>query len=162
MAKKRGARSKYDQLVKPYLSKINQKVRQGVTEAEIAKALSISVATLNNYKNQYPELQEALSKNKGVEVLEELKNAGIDAAKGYYKENETTVVIIDEDGQPTKRQKTINKVWYPPNPTLNKFYVLNYGKSEGFVSEPLDYELKKAKQELDEAIAKANNWDIKI
>lgn len=156
-----GAKSKYDDLVKPYLKTIQKKVRQGVTESEIAKALNISVATLNNYKLKYPELLKALSKNKGKDVLEKLKNAGIEAATGYYRENETTQIVFDKDGNP-KKSKTVTKTWYPPNPTLNIFYVKNYGKDEGFVSDPMDYELKKAKHELEVEEAKSKNWDINI
>lgn len=153
-----GRKSKYEECVKPYLNEINKKVRQGITEENIAKSLGISVATLNNYRNQYPEFKEALSKDKGAEVLQKLINAGVEAAIGYFKENETTTIIIDESGQPSKRQKTITKTWYPPNPVLNKFYTLNFGKDEGIASDPLDYEMRKAKQELDEAITKSKNW----
>ena len=38
---KAGAKSKYEQQVKPYLEDINKKVREGIVEAEIAKALNI-------------------------------------------------------------------------------------------------------------------------
>lgn len=158
---KRGAKGKYEQLVKPYLSQINEKVRQGVTEAEIAKSLNISVASLNNYKQQYKELQEALSKNKGADVLQGLINAGIKGAQGYFVEEETVTIVLDKDGNP-KKTKVINKRWVPANPTLNIFYAKNFGKDAGLVSDPLDYELKKAKHELDEAMAKANNWDLDL
>lgn len=157
---KRGAKSKYERQVQPYLKEINSKVRQGVTEEAIAKSLGISVASLNNYRNQYKEFAEALSKDKGADELNALVNAGIEAAKGYYKEIETTVIILDEDGKPAKRQKTITKQWYPANPSLNQFYVKNLGKDQGFTSDPLDYEIKKAKNELDEAMLKAKNWDV--
>lgn len=157
---KRGAKNKYDTLVKPYLKDINDKVRQGVTEEQIAISLGISVASLNNYRNQHKEFAEALSKDKGADVLNELVNAGVEAAKGYFKEIETTIIILDEDGKPAKRQKTITKQWYPANPSLNQFYVKNFGKEQGYASDPLDYEIKKAKQELDEAERKAKNWDI--
>lgn len=157
-----GRNSKYETSVKPYLDDINKKIREGVIEEEIAKALGISVATLNNYKLKYPELKEALSKGKGKDILQKLINSGIEASLGYYKENETTTIILDENGNPSKKQKTITKTWYPPNPTLHKFYVLNFGKDEGLVNDPLDYELKKAKNELDEAILKSKNWDIDI
>ncbi len=155
-----GRKSKYETDVKPYLETINKKIRQGVTEEAIAKSLGISKATINNYKLKYPELKEALSTNKGADVLESLVNAGIQSAIGYYKENETTTIILDEDGKPTKKQKTINKIWYSPNPTLNKFYVLNFGKKDGWTDDPLEYELKKSKQELDEAVLKSKNFDI--
>lgn len=157
-----GRKSKYETAVKPYLDEINKKVRQGVIEEEIAKSLGICVASLNNYRNKYPEFKEALSKGKGKEVLQDLINAGIESAKGYYKENETTIIILDEEGKPSKRQKTITKTWYPPNPSLNQFYTKIYGKDEGFVSDPLDYELKKAKHDLDEAIAKEKNWTLNV
>jgi hypothetical protein len=157
---KRGAKSKYETQVKPYLAEINEKVRQGVTEAEIANSLGISVASLNNYRNQYPEFAEALSKDKGAAVLQELINAGVEAAKGYYKEIETTVIILDEDGKPAKRQKTVQKQWFPPNPVLNKFYVQNFGREQGFTNDPLEYELRKAKHDFDEALTKKQNWFI--
>lgn len=157
---KAGRKSKYETCIKPYLAEINKKVRQGITEEEIAKSLGICVATLNNYRNQYKEFAEALSKDKGADVLQKLINSGIESACGYFKENETTIITLDEDGKPSKRQKTITKTWYPPNPSLNQFYVKNYGKEEGFVSDPLEYELKKAKQETDEIILKEKNFDI--
>lgn len=162
MAKKRGAKSKYEICVKPYLEEVNKKVREGITEAEIAKALGISVASLNNYRNQYEEFREALSKNKGADVLQSLVNAGIEAAIGGYKENEQTVYKIDEEGNPVITQVVKTKVWQPPNPTLHKFYVLNYGKEQGLVNDPLEYELKKKKQEFDEKLEQAKNWDIKL
>ena len=156
---KRGAKSKYDSLVKPYLDDINKKVREGITEAEIAKALNISVATLNNYKHKYPELQEALSKNKGADVLQELVNNGIKAANGYWVEEETTTYGRDEDGNVVVKGVVKSKKWIPANPVLHKFYVLNYGKSEGLVNDPLEYELKKAKAEFEEEQAKLKNWE---
>ena len=156
---KAGAKPKYETLVKPYLAEINKKIREGVIEKEIAKSLGISVATLNTYKKQYPEFAEALSKDKGADVLQSLINAGIKAATGHFENDETTVIILDENGIPSKKQKTIQKRYYPPNPVLNKFYVLNYGKEQGFVSDPLEYELKKAKQEFDEELKKSENWD---
>lgn len=155
---KRGAKSKYETLCQPYLKEINEKVRQGVTEAEIAKALGISVASLNNYRNQHPEFKEALSKDKGADVLQDLINAGIEAAKGSFKENEQTIYVIGEDGKPVIDKVIVNKVWQPPNASLNKFYVQNYGKSEGFTADPLQHELKKQKQEFDQKLEEKKNW----
>ena len=159
---KRGAKSKYETLCQPYLAEINKKVREGVTEAAIAKALGISVASLNNYRNKYPEFAEALSKDKGADVLQDLINAGIEAAKGSYKENEQTYYTIDENGNPVIEKVIVSKQWQPPNPALNKFYVMNYGKEQGFSNDPLQHELKKQKQEFDEKLEKAKNWHLKL
>lgn len=149
-----GRKSKYETAVKPYLDDINKKVREGVIEEEIAKALGISVATLNNYKLKYPEFKEALSKDKGKAVLQKLINAGIDHAIGYYKDE---VTITEKDGV---KVVTKTRKWVPANGTLNIFYVKNFGKDEGFASDPLDYELKKAKADLDKAKYDDDNWDL--
>lgn len=162
MANKVGAKGKYDTLVKPYLKEINEKVRKGVTEAAIAKALGISVASLNNYRNKYPEFKEALSKDKGADALNDLINAGIEAAKGCYKENEQTFYRMDEDGNPVIEKVIVFKQWQPANPTLNKFYVQNFGKEQGFSNDPLAHELKQKKQEFDEKLERAKNWHLKI
>lgn len=154
-----GKIGKYEAAVKPHLETIRKKVREGITECEIAKALGIAVGTLYEYKKKYPEFKEALSQNKGADVLQGLINAGIEAAKGYYKENEVTTIVLDEDGKPSKKQKVITKQWYPPNQNLHKFYVLNFGKGEGLVNDPLEYELRKTKLEFEELELKAKNWE---
>lgn len=159
---KRGAKGKYEHQVKPYLDLIQTKVRQGITEAEIAKALGISIASLNNYKQQHEELREALSKNKGADVLQSLVNAGIKAATGYYAENEQIVYGRDENGNVVVQQVIKKKEWQAPNQSLNKFYVQNYGKEQGFTADPLEYELKKARAEFDEKIERAKNWDVEL
>lgn len=159
---KRGAKSKYECLVKPYLTEIKQKVREGVIEADIADSLGICVASLNNYRNKYPEFAEALSKDKGADALEALTNAGIEAAKGGYKKNTQTIYTMDEDGNPVIEKVIVNEVWQPPNPALNKFYVMNFGKEQGYSNDPLAHELKKQKQEFDEKLAKAQNWHLNL
>lgn len=159
---KRGAKSKYETLVKPYLAEINEKVRQGVTEAEIAKALGISVASLNNYRNRYPEFKQALSKNKGKDELEALVNAGVEAAKGCYKTNRQTIYTVDEGGNPVIEKVIENEIWQPPNPALNKFYVQNFGRDQGYSNDPLQYELKKQKQEFEEKLEKLKNWHLDL
>ena len=160
---KRGAKSKYEVCVKPYLAEINKKVREGVTEAEIARSLGISVASLNNYRNQHPEFAEALSKDKGADVLQALINAGIKAAIGGYKTTlKKTIWVTDENGNPVIARQEEYETEQPPNPTLNKFYVMNYGKEQGFSNDPLAHELKRQKQEFEEKIEKAKNWHLKL
>ncbi len=157
-----GRKDRYTTYVRPYLADINKKVREGVTESEICKALGISVATLAVYKNKHPELVEALNRGKGKDVLQKLVNAGIESACGCYKENETIVIGEDDEGNPKVKQKTITKTWYPPNQSLNKFYVMNFGKDEGYSNDPINDELRKQSQEFDHALKKAQHWDINI
>lgn len=154
-----GAKGKYETCVKPYLKEINKKVRQGIVEEEIAKALGISVASLNNYKNQHPELKEALSKNKGKDVLQQLINAGIRSATGYFEEEEETIIVlVGDDNEVAKKQKVIRKKWNPPNPSLNMYYTKFYGKDKGFTGDPLKHELEQAKFDFERARASLKDY----
>lgn len=170
MAKKRGAKGKYERLVKPFLAEINEKVRQGVTEESIAKALGISVASLNNYRNQYPEFAEALSKEKGADVLQDLINAGVKGAIGgiikVKKPYKAKRYEYDEDGKVISCEEVMKfyeeEIYIPPNASLNQFYVLNYGKAKGFARDPLDYDMKKEKHDEEMKEQKAKNWELDL
>lgn len=157
-----GRKSKYEECVKPYLAEINKKVREGITEKAIAESLGITEQTLNNYKKKYPELAEALSRDKGADVLQALLNAGVEAAIGYYATNEQIVYTVDENGNRVEEKVIVNKVWQAPNQSLNKFYVMNYGKDQGFTNEPLQHALKERKQAFDEKLEKAKNWHLNL
>lgn len=156
------AKCRYFDCVQPYLDTIRKKVREGVTEVEIAKSLGISKATLENYKKQFPEFAEALSKDKGADVLQKLINAGIKEACGYYKTNKVTRYKADEDGNPVLVGIDEYEEWQSPNATLNKFYVQNYGRAEGFSNNPLEYDLQKQKQEFLEKIERQKYWDKEL
>ena len=157
---KRGAKPKYETCVKPHLEWVKNQVKKGVTEKQIANELGISEASLNNYRNKYKEFAEALNKAKCSELLEELINAGIEAAKGQTKTNKQTIYERDENGQLQAVRIVENEVYIPPNASLNQFYVKNFGKDKGFTADPLDYELKKAKAKAEEELLKAKNWDV--
>ena len=158
---KRGRKNRYEKDVKPYLKEINEKVRQGVTEEQIADWLGICVASLNNYRNQHAEFAEALKKNKGADVLEALINAGIEAATGGFYTTTETTTETDKDGKTVT--KTIEKqVYIPPNPALNKYYVNNYGQALGFTNDPAALNLARQRQAHIEKVDKAKNWDLNL
>lgn len=153
-----GRKSKYDEYVRPRLEWINEQIKNGIPEKEIAQALHITEQTLNNYKKRYPELAEALKANKGENVLQNLVNSGIEAACGKWIEEEEIIIQLDENGNPSKRQKIIRKRYLPPNPSLNQYYTKHFGKEEGFTGDPLALEFKKAKLEFEKAVQSNKDW----
>lgn len=153
-----GRKSKYETHVKPKLEWVNEQVRNGVTEEAIADALGISVASLNNYRNKYEEFKKALSDGKGEAVLQQLINAGVEAACGKWVEEERIVVQLDEDGNVLKQQKEITKKYIPANAPLNMYYTKFYGKEKGFTADPAEHDLKVKKYELDKKIEELKNW----
>lgn len=154
----RGRKCKYDELVKPRLGWINEQVRNGISEKSIAAALGITEQTLNNYKNKYPELVKALSDGKGADVLQRLINSGIESACGQWVTEETIIVQLDDNGNPSKRQKTTTKKYIPPNPSLNQYYTKHFGQEQGFTGDPLALEFKKAKLAFEKAVQGEKDW----
>ena len=112
-------KSKYEEYVQDKLDSIQGWARDGLTLQEIADNLGIALSTLCNYKNQYPELNEALKK--GVdESLYTVENALFKAACGYYYTEE----------EMTKNGNIVELTKYAkPNITACIFYLKN--KSNG-------------------------------
>ena len=91
-----GRKNKYETHIKPYLKKI-PKWYETMTEGQIAKRLGVSVASWENYKNQYPELVECLRSSKDL-FVEELKATLKKKAQGfYYTEKKKTIRKAGKD-----------------------------------------------------------------
>lgn len=91
-----GRKSKYETHVKPFLKDISKWITS-LNEEEIAKKkLGISVASFTRYKNEFPELRQALlegRQNLAIELKETLQKK----AKGFYYEEVKTVKIHNPD-----------------------------------------------------------------
>ena len=81
-------KSKYEELVAPKLDTIEGLYRDGLTLEQIADYLGISLRSLCNYKNQYPELNEALRRG-NEDAVYAVENSLLRSACGYmYEEQE--------------------------------------------------------------------------
>lgn len=154
----RGRKSKYDSHVKPRLDWIKEQIKNGISEKAIAEALKITEQTFNNYKHRYPEFKEIVTVDKGKDVLKRLVNSGVEAACGQWVEEETITIQLDENGEPSKRQKIITKKYIPPNSSLNQYYTKHFGKDEGFTGDPLALAFKQAKLDFDKAVQSTKDW----
>lgn len=115
MAKK----SKYEELVKDKLDTIEGLYREGWTLAAIANFLGISERTLCNYKNQYPELAEALKRGNDDAVYA-VENALLRSALGYTYEEEELL----KNGVVATVQK-----YAKPNVNAQIFFLKNRAKN---------------------------------
>ena len=82
-------------------------LRKGLTEAQVAKKLGISVSTFEVYKNKHPEFLEAVKKGKAP-VDFEVENALLKRALGYTYEEKHTVTKIQGKGD--KAEATVAEV----------------------------------------------------
>lgn len=111
-----GRPSKYYSHVQPKLLLIEAWSRDGLTLEQMAENLGVALSSLCEYKNQYPELSEAL-KN-GREVIDVMvENALLKAALGYdYREEELNKIT----GEPIELRKVAH-----PNTTALIFWLKN-------------------------------------
>ena len=81
--------------------------RDGLTEEQICKNLSISKSTMNEYKKQHQDFLNALKKGKEVAITE-VENALYKRALGYdFEEVKTSIRMID--GKETKYTEKTRK-----------------------------------------------------
>lgn len=153
MKNKAGRKSKYDTHVKPYLSQIKEWAANA-TEKDIAKNLGIALSSFMDYKNRYPELQEALTYGQ-QNLIMDLKSALILSAKGY-KYEEKTITKTLEDGTVMK----ISEKYSPVNTGAAAFLLKNLDKNN-WSDNWQTIEFKKEELELKKKLAEHqinNDW----
>ncbi len=111
--------SKYETHVVPRLIEIEDWVRNGATDSEIAKKLGISESTYFEYKKEFSEFSESLKKGKDY-VDAEVENALLKRALGYSYEETTREV--DANGKKTVKVVTKQVI---PDTTAQIFWLKN-------------------------------------
>lgn len=114
------AKGKYEEWLKPEgLLKLEGWARDGLTDEQIAKNIGISRETLNQWKNKYSDISDALKKGKEI-VDREVENALLKRALGYDYEE---VSEKYEGGVLT--EKKITKRHVVPDTTAQIFWLKN-------------------------------------
>ena len=154
-----GRKSKYNTHVEPRLNEIEEWVRQGATDEEIARALSISVRVLADYKNKYPPLLRAFARAR-EKVCIDIKEALLKKALGFSYKEEKRTAKKDKNGETIVLVEEYER-YCPPSETAAAMLLRNYDKDWKDTDEATA-RLKKQAQSLKEAIAAASNFDLKI
>lgn len=156
------AKGKYQRWIEPDgLLLISGWARDGLTDDQIAKNMGISRSTLNDWRNKYPDISDALKKSKEL-ADREVENALYKRAIGY-EYTETKTVISDKDG--VKTETVVKQV--APDVTAQIFWLKNRKRdqwrdkidhdqnvtfeSDGFL-EALQLDLKATFKDADEYV----------
>lgn len=132
--------SKYESHVKPHLEEIEVWCLT-MEDQQIAKLLKISASAWYDYKNKYPELNEAVKRGR-TKLVAKLKSTLIEKAKGFhYEETKTTV----EGGVVTKKE-IYEKAALPDVAAIN-LLLKNYDR-ENWANDPQALSLKREELEL--------------
>lgn len=115
--RKAGRKDRYETHVKPNLDRIPAWRKQGLTEQQVAKRMDVAVSTLNVYKNQHPELVEALKKGR-EELVEELETSLYKKAMGFEYEEEKKIIEKDINGKDKKKVEKTTKLSLPDTGAL--------------------------------------------
>jgi DNA-binding XRE family transcriptional regulator len=94
--------------------------KEGMTEAQIAHKLGVSVAIFEVYKNKYPEFLESLKRGK-VQPDDEVEGSLFKSAMGFTGPNGT---------------------YYPPNPTSLIFWLKNRRREKWRDKQDVDMNMK--------------------
>ena len=139
------AKGKYQRWLTPDgLTLLEGWARDGLTDEQIARNCRISRQTLNEWRNTYPSISDALKKGKEVVDIE-VENALLKRALGY----EYTETMVEESETGFKTRKT--KKFVPPDVTAQIFWLKNRRPEvwrEKQVVEVSEESLAKAKEIL--------------
>ena len=117
-----GRKSKYDPETTP--AKAEELARDLLTDAQIAAKLGIHIDTFYTWQNSHPEFSVAVKRGK-QEANRDLVDVMKKSAKGYFVEEEETVVYLDSDKQPKSYSKVVKKRYIPPSTTTQIFLAKN-------------------------------------
>ena len=153
MAKNKGGRpNKYDTDVKPRFQEIEEWLKIGATDKEIAENLGINKATICEYKKRFPEFNE-LIKNSRKAPVQAIKAALFKRATGFsYTEQK----VIDSE----KNGKTVETYfkYALPDPTSAMMLLRHWDKENEWTNDPASLALKKQELELKKEHLERTDW----
>jgi len=129
-----------------YQEKYNEQVYKlcllGATDADLADFFDVCEATINNWKNDYPEFLESIKRGKSIadaNVADRLYQRAL----GFEHESEEIKVLSDpKTGSYIERVSTV-KI-YPPDPTSAIFWLKNRQPSKWRDKQDHEHEHKGA------------------
>jgi hypothetical protein len=139
--------------VLPYIEQVREWI-QLLTEDQIAKRLGISQRSFQKYKNDHPELAQALKEGR-QELVENLKMTLKKKAQGFYYE-ETKTVVKQEDGAEVKIIERYKKY---AQPDTGAAHLLLKNLDESWRNDDAEtMKLKRDRLELDKQKAEDAAW----
>jgi hypothetical protein len=155
MENKRGAKSKYETHVQPFLDKIDEMLNDGASEKQVAEALGISYASFNNYKREHHELWELCRKPR-PKLIDDLRSALIKKALGMKVERKKIYSRKNEDGEEVKYTEImIDEL--PPDVAAINLALKNYDK-DNWANDPQAMDLKREELKLRKELAQLKEW----
>lgn len=126
---KGGKKGKYhDWITEEGLIKLEGWARDGLTDEQVAHNIGIARGTLYDWKNRYPDIDDALKRGKEV-IDRQVENALLKRALGYEYEEVKQIIEQDNDGKDKKKIEKTKKI-IVPDTTAQIFWLKNRKPAE--------------------------------
>lgn len=159
-----GRPNKYDTNVKPRFAEIEEWLKAGATDKEIAENLGINKATICDYKKRYSEFNELIKNGRRNAVLT-IKAALYKRATGMtYSEKKIIkkqIVLKDENEEdiPATLVQTEEYEKYAlPDPASAMILLKHWARDEGWTNDPASLKLKQEEFEWRKETKESEDW----
>lgn len=148
----RGRKSKYDTVVKPNWVQIEEMLKNGMDEKDVAQTFGISPQTFCEYKTKFPEFGEMVIESRRC-LISEVKKSLAERARGYrYIEKKE---ILDGEGKVARTE-----VYYKEAlPDINAATLLLLNCDESFSKDPEGDRLRREMFEWKKKMDESKQWD---
>ena len=134
----------------------------GATDEEIADFFNVSVSTINNWKNEYPEFLESIKKGKIIADAEVAASLFKRATGFEYKEVKSVPTVEGDNKKMVVKEVVVKYI--APDPTSMIFWLKNRQKSKwrdrhdhehtGKDGEPMQHQITDLSTLTDEQLAR--------
>lgn len=145
---KLGRKSKYETVILPRINDIQEWLKNGISQKEIAKRLGIGYTTWRDHKRNIPYLSTVVEETR-KDAIENVEKSMYQQALGFTKQVQRAMKLKEVIYENGKRLKEIEKVEYyneevyiPPSVNAGQFLLKNW-KKEHYSNNPAELEAKK-------------------
>lgn len=133
---------------------IDDLIKEGYPEREIAKKIGVAYSSWNKYKAEKTEFVEHI-KNARASLVSELKKALYKKAIGFTYQEREIYKTTDEDGN-TKTNIKIHEKYSVPDVAAANLLLKNY--EDEWANDPALLKLKQQAFELEKIVASEKHW----
>lgn len=117
--------SLYEEQIKPHFKRIEEWVKDGAAETQIAEALGVSYSSWKSYKRNIPEFKAFLESIDRTNLVLELRSLLLQKARGHTKKVKKAMkcknILYNDDGKRISEEERVEyydeEIYFPPDNT---------------------------------------------
>lgn len=154
---KKGRKSSFDTVILPNLEKIQELLKKGYSEKDVAKSIGVSYATWKKYKSILTDFSTLIYSAR-EQNIKELEKSMYMQALGFTKTIKKAMKIKEveyEHGKKIREKEKIEfyeeEIYIPPSQSAGAFLLKNWAKNE-YSNNPAELEQKREELEYKKSL----------